>query len=105
MTWVIQATDDDDGFWSNELGWTSFPSATRFTQQERERLSLPTDSKWIEERIVQQNFAIEILQKSHDGNDLTIQELRLVELAANGKLNKIGVEALEELRTKVSETA
>lgn len=38
-----------------------------------------------------------ILRGTHDGDDLSTHELRLVELAVNGRLSPIGHTALDEL--------
>ncbi len=43
-----------------------------------------------------------IIGKTNDGNDLTGQHLKLVEMAINGHLNKDGEEAFEELHRQVS---
>lgn len=40
---------------------------------------------------------IEILEKTHDGNDLSPQDLKLVEIAVNGRLNEAGECALASL--------
>lgn len=45
---------------------------------------------------------IEILQKSHDGNDLDPSDLFLVETAINSNLTQAGQEAFNDLYLKVS---
>lgn len=41
----------DDGFWSNDDGWTTLEGATRFSEDESQNLNLPVslgqDAKWI----------------------------------------------------------
>ena len=46
--------------------------------------------------------AIEILQHTHDGDDLAPQHLKLVELAVNGFLNETGVAAFDDLHARVA---
>lgn len=41
--------------------------------------------------------ALTILQKTHDGDDLTPEHLKLLELAVNGYLNETGLEEFEKL--------
>lgn len=48
------------------------------------------------------DMAIEILQATHDGNDLTPGELKMVENAANHYLNERGLKALAELHQRVT---
>lgn len=48
------------------------------------------------------DYALEILQATHDGNDLTPRELKLVEDAANHFLNAIGMRALKELHLRTT---
>jgi hypothetical protein len=43
--------------------------------------------------------AIEILQRTHDGDDLAPQHLKLIELAVNDMLTEIGQVAFEQLYT------
>lgn len=43
-----------------------------------------------------------ILQKTHDGDDLSPQHLKLVELGINGYLNKAGLAVLDELYESVA---
>lgn len=45
--------------------------------------------------------SIEILQRTHDGNDLAPHHLKLVELAVNGWLSEKGEVAFEELYQSV----
>lgn len=47
------------------------------------------------------DYAIEILQATNDGNDLTPGELKMVENAANHFLNERGLKALRELYERV----
>lgn len=47
------------------------------------------------------NLAIEILQKTNDGDDLDPQDLKLVEMAVNGFLTEAGYQAFNELHQKV----
>jgi hypothetical protein len=44
---------------------------------------------------------IEILRATSDGDDLTEHDLRLTELAVNGRLNERGAEALRGLLANV----
>lgn len=46
--------------------------------------------------------ALEIIQKTHDGNDLAPTDLYLVECAVNGFLNDAGKEAFEGLHKSVA---
>ena len=46
--------------------------------------------------------AIEILQRTHDGNDLAPQHLRLVELAVNDMVTEVGQAAFEQLYTQIA---
>ena len=46
--------------------------------------------------------AIEILQRTHDGDDLAPQHLRLVELAVNDMVTEVGQAAFEQLYTQIS---
>ena len=46
--------------------------------------------------------AIEILQRTHDGDDLAPQHLKLIELAVNDVLTEIGQVAFEQLYTQVT---
>ena len=43
--------------------------------------------------------AIEILQRTHDGDDLAPQHLKLVELAVNDMVTEVGQAAFEQLYT------
>lgn len=44
--YVIQGgTADDPAYWSNIDGWVDMRSATTFTQEERDTLSLPAEWK------------------------------------------------------------
>ena len=45
--------------------------------------------------------AIEILNKSNDGNDLDPAELKIVEMAVNGFLNEDGIESFNQLHESV----
>ncbi len=45
--------------------------------------------------------SIEILEETHDGDDLTPQDLRLVEAAVNGWLSETGKVAFDELYRRV----
>lgn len=47
------------------------------------------------------NKAIEIIQRTNDGDDLAPTDLKLVEMAVNGFLNEEGVKAFDELHKKV----
>ena len=47
-------------------------------------------------------MAIEILQRTHDGDDLDPSDLKLVELAVNGFLNEAGKLAFAELHSNVT---
>jgi hypothetical protein len=46
--------------------------------------------------------AIEILQRTHDGDDLAPQHLKLIELAVNDVLTESGQVAFEQLHTQVT---
>lgn len=46
MKYVIRNEDDDQLFWSNELGWVSSPDETYFTEEERHTLNLPIGGIW-----------------------------------------------------------
>jgi hypothetical protein len=46
--------------------------------------------------------AIEILQRTHDGDDLAPQHLRLVELAVNDIVTEVGQAAFEHLYTQIA---
>ena len=46
--------------------------------------------------------AIEILQRTHDGDDLAPQHLKLIELAVNDVLTEIGQVAFVQLYTQVT---
>ena len=46
------------------------------------------------------NLAIEILQKTNDGDDLDPRDLKLVESAVNGFLTEAGYQAFKELHQK-----
>ena len=46
--------------------------------------------------------AIEILQRTHDGDDLAPQHLRLVELAVNDMVTEVGQAAFEQLYTQIA---
>jgi hypothetical protein len=46
------------------------------------------------------NKAIEILQKTNDGDDLTKFELKIVEMAVNNHLNEKGKKKFEEIYQK-----
>src|SRR6266849_4844698 len=46
--------------------------------------------------------AIEILQRTHDGDDLAPEHLKLIELAVNDVLTEIGQVAFEQLYTQVT---
>ena len=46
--------------------------------------------------------AIEILQRTHDGNDLAPQHLKLVELAVNDMVTEVGQAAFEQLYTQIT---
>jgi hypothetical protein len=46
--------------------------------------------------------AIEILQRTHDGDDLAPQHLRLVELAVNDLVTEVGQAAFEQLYTEIA---
>ena len=50
---------------------------------------------------IHSDVAIEILQKTNDGDDLDPQHLKLLELAVNGFLNDNGEAAFKELYTSV----
>jgi hypothetical protein len=50
--WVIcEPKDDEDRFqwlfWSNDNGWGDYESATRFTEDERQTLTLPLGGEWL----------------------------------------------------------
>ena len=44
--YVIKNIEDDQLFWSNALGWVDSDQEDRFTQAERESLSLPIGGAW-----------------------------------------------------------
>lgn len=47
---IWNGTNDDDWeelFWSNENGWVNFPSATLFTEEEKEKFNLPEQGIWV----------------------------------------------------------
>jgi hypothetical protein len=46
--------------------------------------------------------AIEILQRTHDGDDLAPQHLKLVELAVNDMVTEVGQAAFEQLYTQIN---
>src|SRR5258707_14910653 len=46
--------------------------------------------------------AIDILQRTHDGDDLAQQHLRLVELAVNDMVTEVGQAAFEQLYTQIA---
>jgi hypothetical protein len=46
--------------------------------------------------------AIEILQRTHDGDDLAPQHLKLVELAVNDMVTEVGMAAFEQLYTQTT---
>src|SRR5260370_275345 len=46
--------------------------------------------------------AIEILQRTHDGDDLAPQHLKLVELAVNDMVTEVGQAAFEQLYTQIA---
>jgi len=46
--------------------------------------------------------AIEILQRTHDGDDLAPQHLRLVELAVNDMVTEVGQAAFDQLYTQIT---
>src|SRR5258708_3667843 len=46
--------------------------------------------------------AIEILQRTHDGDDLAPQHLRLVELAVNDMVTEVGQAAFEQLYNHIA---
>src|SRR6202161_4126692 len=48
--------------------------------------------------------AIEILQRTHDGDDLAPQHLRLVELAVNDMVTEVGQAAFEQLTPRLPAT-
>jgi hypothetical protein len=50
-----------------------------------------------EETMTYIDMALEILQKTHDGNDLAPEHLGLLELAVNGYMSEIGEVAFVEL--------
>lgn len=47
--WRIARSEDSHykEWWSNDLGWTAFDQATRFTESERWSLNLPIDGEWV----------------------------------------------------------
>ena len=46
-------------------------------------------------------MACEILQKTHDGDDLTSNHMQLLEGAVNGVLNEKGIKVFQELHAKI----
>jgi len=38
----------DKQWWSNDCGWTSKSEATIFSAEERDKLHLPLEGKWVE---------------------------------------------------------
>ena len=44
---VIRSLDDDQLFWSNELGWVETELETRFAEIERETYTLPINAAWV----------------------------------------------------------
>ena len=44
--YVIKNTQDDQLFWSNSHGWVETDQEDRFTQAERDTLSLPIEGVW-----------------------------------------------------------
>lgn len=48
--------------------------------------------------------AIRILGNSHDGNDLTRLELKVIELAVNDRLSETGQQVLESLYKQYGDT-
>lgn len=47
------------------------------------------------------SIACEILQKTHDGDDLTSQHMQLLEGAVNGVLSEKGIKVFQELHAKI----
>ena len=47
MMYAIKNTEDDQLFWSNELGWVESPDETLFTEEERLTLRLPMYGVWV----------------------------------------------------------
>lgn len=47
MMYAIKNTEDDQLFWSNELGWVESPDETIFTEEERLTLQLPMGGVWV----------------------------------------------------------
>ncbi len=47
MNYVIRNQEDDQLFWSNEIGWVESPDETRFTEEERHTLNLPIGGIWV----------------------------------------------------------
>ena len=46
--YAITNKNDNDLFWSNEIGWVDAPPFDLFTQEERETLSLSDEGRWVQ---------------------------------------------------------
>lgn len=87
-------------------------SDSRIKHVNNDEISTKTDAIKTKNKMLQQNpnkkdsmppydMIREILRKTHDGNDLTVEDLKLTEMAANRELNEQGEVALYKLYENV----
>ena len=75
----VSENDDDvpDMYWNNELGWTRLSHATRFTEEERIKFSLPLDGIWVS--LTEMVHSIEMSKSNHPTSGFRQPRLTIVD--------------------------
>jgi hypothetical protein len=82
LEFVILGTleqDDDvpDMYWNNELGWTRLSHATRFTEEQRIKASLPLGGIWVS--LTEMVHSMEMSKANHPTSGFRQPRLTIVD--------------------------
>ena len=69
--------EEEDLYWSNEMGWVSLAGATRFSKEESTNLRKPLDGQWI--NLTQMIESLEMSRANHPTSYRPAPELRVIE--------------------------
>ena len=75
----VMEQDDDapDMYWNNELGWTRLSHATRFTEEERVKFSLPLGGIWVS--LTEMVHSMEMSKANHPTSGFRQPRLTIVD--------------------------
>lgn len=69
--------EEEDLYWSNEMGWVPLAGATRFSKEESTNLRKPLDGQWI--NLTHMIEHLEMVKSNHPTAYKPAPELRVIE--------------------------